>query len=217
MGQAWAAAGGPVNSGAAPLGAVASLEKDVVDAAALGGPQGGLAGPLLPELRVLDVGYCPLPAPVLAELVCRASRLHSLSINGCRAGVTDALWPLLHRRVPEPAVPGLLTAPPAAEMHPDSKPFEPSCQAPAALAAASEPAGAPLAAGEAGPAALPRAPITARLDAAAAPPSDLAAASAPCRQHELRSLSMVGSKELRHFCLGLMPPALAQEHDLLAG
>lgn len=36
-------------------------------------------------------------------------------------------------------------------------------------------------------------------------------------QHQLRSLSMVGSKELRCFCLGLAPAAAALERGLLLG
>ena len=218
-----AAAGGAAGGPLAPAGAAASQEP-----------------PALPALRELDVSYCPLPQPVLAALLTRGTRLHALSINGCRGGVTDELWPLLHRRAEElcgggggggSGTPGAAAggassssggagagpAPP-----PGSRGCAPEPAGPADEGAAVDAAAAQLAATDVasqGSAALP--------DAAGAPPAWPAAAPCePAQQqgwqahqaaHQLRSLSMVGSKELRCFCLGLAPAAAALERGLLLG
>lgn len=239
---------------------------------AAGWPQQALAAPasppMLPCLRELDVSYCPLPQPVLAALLTCGARLHSLSINGCRGGVTDALWPLLHRRAEELCQPGssgggsgmaassgaavgkrgaVPGTPPgaAAELPP------PPLAAPGFRGWAPEPAG-PY---PSSTAADPSAAVDAAAEQLAAtavasqsselPAEDPAGASWPpaadapgaCQrqqgdaqqqayrqqvapaaaEHQLRSLSMVGSKELRCFCLGLAPAAAALERGLLLG
>jgi hypothetical protein len=46
---------------------------------------------------------------------------------------------------------------------------------------------------------------------------EVSASAPPSRPHLLRSLSMVGSKELRRFCLGLVPAAAVAEMGLLVG
>lgn len=163
--------------------------------------------PLLPHLRELDISYCSMPEGVLAAVVTRASRLHSLSINGCRGGVTDALWPLLHSRADATTAAGAgSVAASAAGL--------PSQEAPAVLLAspdfrgcAPEPAGP--ATSDFGPAADPAPAV-----AGALPPSPALQQTA-CPPHQLRSLSMVGSKEMRCFWLGLAPAAAALSHGLL--
>lgn len=180
------------------------------------------AAALLPELRELDISYCSLPSGVLAALLTRASRLRSLSINGCRGGgVTDRLWPLLHRRVGEA---GEEAASGGAR----------ACTGPAADAGGATSAPGTPVAGQ------PLAPLTewqGLVGEPAGPPEQqpheatgsgshpggmteaapACASEPPLRRHQLRSLSMVGSKELRCFCLGLVPAAEALEQGLLIG
>lgn len=159
---------------------------------------------VLPALRELDVSYCPIPGPVLAALATRATRLHALAINGCRGGVTDALWPLLHARA-EGSRPGSAAGPltpPASQEEADG-----------AMAAA---AGLGQLAAYRGAAPEP-APAGGHAAEAPAPAPQQYHHQPPAgqQQHQLRSLSMVGSKEVRSAWLGLAPAAAAREHGLV--
>eukprot|EP00887_Chlorella_sp_A99_P003399 scaffold7.g3399.t1 len=57
----------------------------------------------LPRLRELDISYCSVPTQAVADIVLRGRQLHCLLINGCREGVRDGLWPLLHGAGSPPA------------------------------------------------------------------------------------------------------------------
>ncbi len=275
--------------GVAAAGAAAALQRPGAPLPLVA--TGTSSQPMLPQLRELDVSYCPLPQPVLAALLTRGARLHSLSINGCRGGVTDALWPLLHRRAEELCESGSMSGAGTGSSSsggtggggggvggerraaPGTPPSAAAGLAAAPLAApgfrgwAPEPAG-PYDASSAGGSMSCGADPAAAVDAAVAQlaatavasqcsevPADEAAATAggswpaaaeaaeqrrqqgapppgsqqpppqqpPQQQHsalaehQLRSLSMVGSKELRCFCLGLAPAAVALERGLLLG
>ena len=150
---------------------------------------GGCASPCatpppLPHLRELDISYCPMPEHVLAALAMGAARLTALSINGCRGGASDALWPLLHRRADQ----GCLG----------------SCTADSQDAALGS--GSPTTLG----------PPAVQLSTPAAAPADAVALVSvqPRPPHALRSLSMVGSKGMRAFYLGLAPAPDAAQHCL---
>lgn len=263
-----------------PAAGAAGAAATTAAAAAVGQAPGTLGSPpMLPCLRELDVSYCPLPQPVLAALLTRGARLHSLSINGCRGGVTDALWPLLHRRAEELCEPGgsgsgsgggstagssgaasgqgaapgtppgnaaELPAPPFAA--PGFRGWAPKPAGPVAASSAMSSGTDPAAAVEAAAEQLAATAVASQSsevpadEAAPASAAWLAAAEAagsgrqqgappPAQQqqqveqqqtgamvqHQLRALSMVGSKELRCFCLGLAPAAAALERGLLLG
>ncbi|PSC67443.1 F-box LRR-repeat 15 [Micractinium conductrix] len=149
--------------------------------------------PPLPGLQALDIGYCSMPAHVLAAVVLRAARLHVLSINGVRGGVTDALWPLLHLQAAArgtPRTPALPPPPPLA------------CSTSGSDASAVVAAACALVGG---------APAGAAATEAAAPEPSPPLLS----HHALRTLCMIGSKELRSFCLGLVPADEALRLGLL--
>lgn len=48
----------------------------------------------LPQLKDLDVSYCPLPANTVRRLLCCCSWLESLALNGCEGMTCDAWGPL---------------------------------------------------------------------------------------------------------------------------
>lgn len=167
----------------------------------------GAAACALPALRELDVSYCPIPGPVLAALATRATRLHALAINGCRGGVTDALWPLLHARAggSRPGSAAAPLTPPASQDGADAAPPAVGTSQPAAhRGAAPEPA--PADAHALAPAPAPQQQY--HHQPAAGQPQQQP------QQHQLRSLSMVGSKEVRCAWLGLAPAAAARERGL---
>jgi hypothetical protein len=196
---------------------------------------------LLPLLQELDISYCSMPGAVLAAILTQSHRLHSLSTNGCRGGVTDQLWPLLHRRTADCGSEGdarvTLTVAAASKVQPGTpRGSQPQLgQMPEWRGLAPEPAGPACSTGSGGqPSAMSFDPATAAAGSAADTAGSMGGACSSQRGggqqqqqqqqqqqpgdgdglHRLRSLSMVGSKEMRSFCLGLVPAAAAQQHGL---
>ena len=219
-------------SGSSCVAALPAAESAAAAAALAASPKSDL----LPLLQELDISYCSMPGAVLAAVVTQARRLHSLSINGCRGGVTDQLWPLLHRQTADGGSQGdarvTLTVASGSKVRPGTPRGgqQQLGQLPEWRGLAPEPAGPSCSSGSGGqPSAMSLDPGTAAAARSAADTAGSRDGVGSSQQdgggggqqqgqgdglHRLRSLSMVGSKEMHSFCLGLVPAAAAQQHGL---